>query len=58
MVKIDDGFANSEQIGKMIEDVVKELGINQKLEEIMIKHPPADSPIDMNYSTQITRLWS
>ncbi len=49
MVKIDDGFANSEQIGKMIEDVVKELGINQKLEEIMIKHPPADSPIDMNY---------
>ncbi len=49
MVKIDDGFANNEQIGKMIEDVVKELGINQKLEEIMIKHPPADSPIDMNY---------
>jgi len=49
MVKIDDGFANSEQIGKMIENVVEELGINQKLEEITIKHPPADSPIDMNY---------
>ena len=49
MVKIDDGFANSEQIGKMIENVVEELGINQKLEEITIKQPPADSPIDMNY---------
>ena len=49
MVKIDDGFENSEQICKMIEDVVEELGINQKLEEITIKHPPADSPIDMNY---------
>jgi hypothetical protein len=49
MVKIDDGFENSEQIGKMIENVVEELGINQKLEEITIKHPPADSPIDMNY---------
>ncbi|MGR3292788.1 MAG: hypothetical protein ACUZ9M_02070, partial [Candidatus Scalindua sp.] len=34
---------------KMIEDVVEELGINQKLEKITIKHTPADSPIDMNY---------
>ncbi len=49
MIKIDDGFGNSEQIGKMIEDVVEELGINQKLEKITIKHTPADSPIDMNY---------
>ena len=32
----------------MIEDVAGELGINQKLEEIAIKHPP-DTPIDMNY---------
>ena len=49
MVKIDDGFENSEQICKMIEDVVGDLGINQKLEKITIKHTPADSPIDMNY---------
>ncbi len=49
MVKIDDGFGNSEQICKMIENVVEELGINQKLEKITIKHTPADSPIDMNY---------
>ena len=49
MVKIEDGFKNNEQICRMIENVVEELGINQKLEEIKIKHPPADSPIDMNY---------
>ena len=48
MVKIDNGFENSEQICKMIEDIVEELGINQKLEKITIKHPP-DTPIDMNY---------
>ena len=39
MIKIDEGFENSEQICKMIEDVAGELGINQKLEEISIKHP-------------------
>ena len=49
MLKIDEGFGNSEQIVKMIEGVVEELGINQKLEEIKIKHTPTDSPIDMNY---------
>ncbi len=49
MVKIDDGFGNSEQICKMIENVVEELGINQKLEEVTVKHTPSDSPIDMNY---------
>jgi hypothetical protein len=32
----------------MIEDVAGELGINQKLEKISIKHPP-DTPIDMSY---------
>ena len=48
MIKIDEGFENSEQICKMIEDVAGELRINQKLEEISIKHPP-DTPIDMNY---------
>ena len=48
MIKIVEGFENSEQICKMIEDVVGELGINKKLEEIAIKHPP-DTPIDMNY---------
>ena len=49
MLNIEDGFEKSEQICKMIEDVVEELGINQKLEKIMIKHTPAESPIDMNY---------
>ncbi len=49
MLNIEDGFENNEQICKMIEDVVEELGINQKLEKIMIKHTPAESPIDMNY---------
>ena len=49
MHNIEDGFEKSEQICKMIEDVVEELGINQKLEKIMIKHTPAESPIDMNY---------
>lgn len=49
MIRIVEGFENSEQICKMIEDVVNELGINQKLEDIIIKHPPSDPPIDMNY---------
>ncbi len=49
MIKIVEGFENREQILKMVEDVVRELGINQKLEHIVIKHPPSDSPIDMNY---------
>ncbi|MFQ5713808.1 MAG: hypothetical protein ACE5GU_07240 [Candidatus Scalinduaceae bacterium] len=49
MIKIVEGFENSEQICKMVEDVVRELGINQKLEHIVIKHPPSGSPVDMNY---------
>ena len=49
MLNIEDGFDKSEQICKMIEGVVEELGINQKLQKIMIKHTPAESPIDMNY---------
>jgi len=49
MLNIEDRFENKEQICKMIEGVVDELGINQKLEKIMIKHTPAESPIDMNY---------
>ena len=49
MLNIEDGFEKSEQICKVIENVVEELGINQKLEKIMIKHTPAESPIDMNY---------
>lgn len=48
MIKIVEGFENSEQICKMIEDVVRELGIDKKVEQITIKHPP-DTPIDMNY---------
>ncbi len=49
MIKIAEGYENSEQIVKMIEDVVEELGISLKLKEITIKHTPTDSPIDMNY---------
>jgi len=49
MLNIEGGFDKSEQICKMIEEVVEDLGINQKLEKIMIKHTPAESPIDMNY---------
>ena len=49
MLKIDDGFENSEQICKMIEGVVDDLGINHKLEKITVRHTPTDSPIDMNY---------
>ncbi|MCP4264092.1 MAG: hypothetical protein GY777_00705, partial [Candidatus Brocadiaceae bacterium] len=49
MIKIAEGYENSEQIVQMIEHVVEELGINLKLKEITIKHHPADSPIDMNY---------
>ena len=49
MLNIEDGFDKSEQICKMIEEVVEDLSINQKLEKIMIKHTPAESPIDMNY---------
>ncbi|MDP6924790.1 MAG: hypothetical protein R2568_01125 [Candidatus Scalindua sp.] len=49
MLNIEDGFDKSEQICKMIEDVVEDLGINQKLEKIMIKHLPAESPIDIDY---------
>ena len=49
MLNIEDGFDKSEQICKMIEEVVEDLSINQKLEKIMIKHTPAETPIDMNY---------
>lgn len=49
MHNIEDGFEKSEQICKMIKDVVEELGIDQKLTKIMIKHTPAKTPIDMNY---------
>lgn len=52
MIKIVEGFENSEQICKMIEDVVRELGINKKVKQITIKHPPSDSPIDMNYLSE------
>ncbi len=48
LLNIEDGFENSDRICKMIEDVVEELGISQKREKIMIKHAPAESPIDMN----------
>ncbi|MBO1224668.1 MAG: hypothetical protein JYX80_09565 [Candidatus Scalindua sediminis] len=49
MIKIVEGYENSEKICKIVEDVVVELGIKQKLEHIVIKHPPSGFPIDMNY---------
>ena len=49
MIRIVEGFENREQICKMVEEVVRELGISNKLEKIIIKHPPSGSPIDMNY---------
>ena len=49
MLNIEDGFEKGGQICKMIEEVIEDLAINQKLEKIMIKHTPAESPIDMNY---------
>ncbi len=55
MIKIVEGFENSEQICKMVEDVVRGLGINQKLEHIVIKHPLSGSPIDMNYLSSDNR---
>lgn len=49
MIEIAEGYRNCEQIKKMIGDVVEELGINKNIKNIKIKHPPTDSPIDMNY---------
>ncbi len=49
MIKIVEGFENRGQILKMVELVVQELGISSKLENILIKHPPSGSPVDMNY---------
>ena len=49
IINIADGFGNRDDIYNMIEKVVGELSISQKLEEIQIKHPPSVSPIDMNY---------
>ncbi len=49
MIKIVEGFENRGQILKMVELVVQELGISSKLGNILIKHPPSGSPIDMNY---------
>lgn len=48
-IKNEEGFKNQDKIFKMVEDVVKELNIGHKLEDIIIKHPPSGPPIDMNY---------
>jgi len=48
-IEIAEGFANEERIFKMIEEVAGGPGLGQKLKNIMIKHPPSGSPIDMNY---------
>ena len=42
MLNIEDGFNKSEQICKMIESVVEELGINKKLNNILIKYAPVE----------------
>lgn len=49
IIEIEEGFENKERICKMVEVVAGELGISQKLKNIMIKHPPSGPPIDMNY---------
>ena len=57
MLNIEDGFNKSEQICKMIESVVEELGINKKLNKILIKYAPVEFFIDMNYlSSDYTSL--
>ena len=57
MLNIEDGFNKSEQICKMIESVVEELGINKKLNNILIKYAPVEFSIDMNYlSSDYTSL--
>ena len=48
-IKNEEGFKNQDKIFKMVEDIVKELNIGNKLEDIIIKHPPSGPPIDMNY---------
>ncbi|MEE9584907.1 MAG: hypothetical protein V3W51_05430 [Candidatus Brocadiales bacterium] len=49
VVDIEEGFENRGQICKMVEEVVWELGISDKLEEVLIKHSPQNSSTDMNY---------
>ncbi len=46
---IEEGFENQSTIDNIVEEVSCELGISHKLEDILIKHPPAGSSIDMNY---------
>ncbi len=48
-VDITEGFENSGQVCKMVEEAVWELGLSDKLEEVTIKQPPSDSAVDMNY---------
>ena len=48
-IKFWGNFENQGQINEMVESVISDLGINVKLENIIIKHTPSDSPIDMNY---------
>jgi hypothetical protein len=48
-IDIENGFEKRDQIFKMVEEIVREFGIGNKLEKIIIKHPPSGFPIDMNY---------
>lgn len=48
-IGIAEGFENRDQIFKMVEEIVREFGIGNKLENIIIRHPPSAFPIDMNY---------
>ncbi|MFQ5963309.1 MAG: hypothetical protein ACE5KZ_03385 [Candidatus Scalinduaceae bacterium] len=48
-IKIEGGFENQDQICKTVKEVVQELGMSHKLENIIIKPPPSDFSIDMNY---------
>lgn len=49
VVDIEEGFENRGRICKCVEEAVWELGLSDKLEKVLIKHPPSSSSIDMNY---------
>ncbi len=48
-IDIEEGFENRGQICKMVEEVIWELGISDKLASVLITMPPSGSSIDMNY---------
>ncbi|HCN19655.1 MAG: hypothetical protein A3C38_07475 [Planctomycetes bacterium RIFCSPHIGHO2_02_FULL_50_42] len=49
VVDIEKGFENQGRICKCVEEALWELGLRDKLEEVLIKHTPSGSSTDMNY---------